>query len=247
MFSSMRIFAASLTITVLASVSFAQERQNQTQNQNPQTKERQGPFERGEGRGFHRGPGFGGIFGPDMLRQLNLTDVQSQQIHAIMQQGMESTKSQREELRQLFEKRHDGTLAADDEARAKTLREELRNSMQETQSRIAAVLTAEQRAKLEELIKERKENRERFGERRRREFPPANEQGAPGAETKYKAQLEFRYIVGQDRRRELTGAALVRNQSRSFSSTNSLANFCDCFCLFLFLKITFAHTDVKSC
>lgn len=126
-----------------------------------------GQIRRGEGRGFRHGPGPGGNFGPRLLEQLNLTADQKKQIHAAIEQAFESNKATREELRQLGEKRRQGTLSADDEARAKTLHQQMRASMGDTEMKIAAVLTAEQKAKAEQLIKERKGEVERFGGRRR--------------------------------------------------------------------------------
>jgi Spy/CpxP family protein refolding chaperone len=119
------------------------------------------------GRGFHRGPSPGGNFGPRVLGQLNLTDDQKKQVHAIVSQTFESNKATREEMRQLGEKRRQGTLSADDEARARTLHKEVRAAMGDTETRIAAVLTAEQKAKAQELMKERKAGFEGFGGRPR--------------------------------------------------------------------------------
>jgi Spy/CpxP family protein refolding chaperone len=139
------------------------------QAQQPSTQkpaEGPGKMERG-GRGFRRGPRAGGNFGPHLLGQLNLTDDQKKQVHAIVTQTFESNKATREELRQLGEKRRQGTLSADDEARARTLHKEMRAAMGETETKIAAVLTAEQKAKVEGLMKERKAGFERSGGGRR--------------------------------------------------------------------------------
>ena len=122
---------------------------------------------KGEGRGFRRGPGPGGNFGPHLLEQLNLTDDQKKQIHTVIEQTFESNKATREELRQLGEKRRQGTLSAEDEARARTLHQQIRASMGDTETKIAALLTAEQKAKAEQLVKERKAEFERFSGRHR--------------------------------------------------------------------------------
>ena len=103
-----------------------------------------------------------------LMKELNLSEQQIQQRRAIMERRLESTKVQREELFRLGEKRRTGTLTADDEARAKALHEELRNSMEGVRGEMDAVLTAEQRAKLEELNKERKQRREQRRERQER-------------------------------------------------------------------------------
>jgi Spy/CpxP family protein refolding chaperone len=101
------------------------------------------------------------------FRELNLTKEQQQQQRAILQRQLSNTKAQREELFNLREKRIAGTLTAEDEARAKALREEIRNSMMSMRSEIENILTAEQRLKLEQLKTEHKGRREQMRERRR--------------------------------------------------------------------------------
>src|SRR5690242_15032306 len=56
------------------------------------------------------------------LRQLDLTDQQKQQARSIIQNNFKTTQAQRQELRQLMQKRRAGTLDANDQARAKELR-----------------------------------------------------------------------------------------------------------------------------
>ena len=168
MLTRIKLFSAGLALVLFVFVSatcLAQQPQNQTQNQSPGAGGAP-PFGRG-GAGRH-GHGPGGAGGPGMLgalRELNLTDDQKQQIHKIIEANLESTKTQHGELRQLMQKRFQGTLAADEEARAKTLREQMETSGKDTESKVAAILTPEQKAKLEELKKERKANHDRFGGR----------------------------------------------------------------------------------
>jgi Spy/CpxP family protein refolding chaperone len=99
-----------------------------------------------------------------LIRELNLTDAQREQARAIMQRRLAATKSQRQELFNLREKRIAGTFTADDEARVKTLRQEMRASMQGIREEMQGILTPEQKAKLESLQQERKT---RFAERRK--------------------------------------------------------------------------------
>lgn len=160
-------------LTAFGAVAQGQQPPPSTQNQAPVTEAAR-PFGRREGRGLHRGPGPGGNFGPPLLSGLNLTDDQKKQIHALIEETSQSRKAEREELRQLAEKRRQGTLSADDQARARILHKQMRASMANTETKIAAVLTAEQKGKAEELIKERKANFEGFGGRRR------GLQGQPG-------------------------------------------------------------------
>src|SRR2546423_15722814 len=99
------------------------------------------------------------------VRQLNLTDQQKQQMRSIRQ--AQSTQAQREEMRQLMEKRRAGTLTAQDETRAKELRQQLMQSRQGVRTQMMNVLTAEQKAKLEEMIKTRRANHEKLNPRKR--------------------------------------------------------------------------------
>jgi len=126
-------------------------------------QERYGEGLAGERRmGRHAGSG-------RLMRELNLTDEQRQQRRAIIERRLESTKAQREELQRLGDKRRAGTFTPEDEARAKALHQELRSSMEGIRGEMEAVLTAEQRAKLEELKRERKQHLEqRLKERQER-------------------------------------------------------------------------------
>jgi Spy/CpxP family protein refolding chaperone len=179
MFLRTKLTLAALSLallTTLGAVAQAQQPQPSTQDPGPGTAAAR-PFGRREGRGFRRGPG--GNFGPRLLRELNLTDDQKKQVRGIIEQTFQSRKAEREELQQLGEKRRQGTLTAEDQARATTLHQQIRASMKETETRLAAILTAEQKAKAEELIKERKANFERFGGRHPRRFPGQPGQGNP--------------------------------------------------------------------
>jgi len=181
MFLRTKLTLAALSLALLTTpgaVAQAQQPQPSTRNQTPGT-ERARPFGRKEGRGFRRGPGPGGNFGPRVLRELNLTDDQKKQVRGIIEQTFAGNKTVREELRQLGEKRRQGTLTAEDQARAKTLHQQMRASMGDTGTKIAAILTAEQKAKAEGFIKERKANVERFGGRHRQGFRGRPGQGKP--------------------------------------------------------------------
>jgi Spy/CpxP family protein refolding chaperone len=147
----------------------AQAQQPSTQNPGPGT---QAPGRMG------RGPGPGGSFGPGVLRELNLTDDQKQQVRSIIQQTFAGNKAVREELQQLGEKRRQGTLTPEEQARAKTLHEQMLASMKDTETKISAVLTPEQKAKAEGLMKERRAKHERGGGPRSG-FPGRPGQGNP--------------------------------------------------------------------
>ena len=112
---------------------------------------------RGKGRHTRRA----GLRG---LRGLDLTDQQKEQARAIMRANLENNKAQIDELKQLRQKGREA-LSDTDKARAKELRKQLRNSRLNAQSQIASLLTAEQKTKLEEMQKNRRDRRERFGRR----------------------------------------------------------------------------------
>ena len=161
---------AAMTLGLLTALGAAVEAQ-QTTTQTPV----QGPERMGRGEG--RGPGRGG-FGPRMMHELNLTDAQKQQARAIIQQSLANNKTTLEELRQLAEKRRQGTLTTDDQARAKVLHEQMGAARKETETKMASLLTTEQKARAEELLKDRKTNDGRLGGRRSG-FPGKRGPGAP--------------------------------------------------------------------
>jgi Spy/CpxP family protein refolding chaperone len=101
------------------------------------------------------------------LRSLELSDQQKQQAREIRRANFESTRAQREELRQIVNKRREGTLTETDQARIRELRQQLTESRRNTRTQMAALLTAEQKTKLEEMIRSRRDNRERFRRDRR--------------------------------------------------------------------------------
>jgi Spy/CpxP family protein refolding chaperone len=156
-------------ILAVGMVAFAQQPQGQT-TQTPDGTFRQDRMERKERHrermGRHEGMD-GHRRGGHFLRELNLTEEQRQQSRAIMQRRLESTKSQREELFKLREKRIAGTFTAEDEARAKALHQEIRSSMEGVRAEMEGILTAEQKAKLEQLKQERKAKHE---QKEREEF-----------------------------------------------------------------------------
>ncbi len=147
-----KISSATLALLALSAVIYAQQKPASTQDKIGSSQE--GPREgRRHGKmGPHRG--FAG------MRELNLTEEQRQQQRAIVQRQLGNTKAQREELFKLREKRFAGTLTPEDEARVQSLRRELRDSMQSSRTEMEAVLTAEQRARLEQLKSERNERRD---------------------------------------------------------------------------------------
>ncbi|HEV2883811.1 MAG TPA: Spy/CpxP family protein refolding chaperone [Pyrinomonadaceae bacterium] len=152
-------------ILTLSAVVFAQ----QPQEQAPLGRERLERKERHRARmGRHKDSDGRGGRGR-LLRELNLTEAQREQMRAITQRRLEATRAQREELFKLREKRIARTFSAEDETRARQLRDEIRAAMEGMRSESETVLTAEQRARLEELKKEHKTRHEmRMKEREER-------------------------------------------------------------------------------
>src|ERR1051326_2781992 len=97
-----------------------------------------------------------GIF--RVLRQLNLTDTQKQQAQVIVKAAAQSTKPQRQELRPLIRQWRTGTLTTDGLTRANELHKQLIDARKSVRTQLVAILTPEQKAKLEEIIKTRKAN-----------------------------------------------------------------------------------------
>lgn len=137
-------------------VAFAQQPQEQTQT--PDGTIRRDRIERKERHREHMGRhkemrGHGGM--GRLMRELNLSESQREQIRTINQRRIEGLRPQREELFRLREKQIAGSFTAEDEARAKALREEMRASMESVRIETEGILTAEQKAKLEQLKQER--------------------------------------------------------------------------------------------
>jgi len=148
-------------ILTFGMVAFAQQPQTPTTNpdgtpRNERLERSEKRRERLDGMRGHDKDGFGRLGRGHLMKGLNLSEAQREQIHAITQRRLESTKAQREELVRLREKRVAGTFSADDEARAKALRQEIHAAMEGIRTETAGVLTAEQKARMEELQKERK-------------------------------------------------------------------------------------------
>ena len=135
--------------------------------------------ERGE-----RGPRPGREQGPGserrVLRQLDLTDAQRQQLRDVESRYAETFRTRREELRKLQEaRRGGGALSAEQQARVRQLREEMRANADRMRGEIQNLLTAEQRTQIQqrrEQMKQRGEQlrgrRDELRQRRRQRIAP---------------------------------------------------------------------------
>ena len=116
---------------------------------------------RGERMGL-RGPGF-------ELRGIDLTDAQKVQIRQIHEANKPSQASL-DELKSFREARRNGTLTDDQKARLKSLREEVQAKAKSVHEQVLAVLTAEQRAQIDqrrEQMRQRREERRQNMQQRR--------------------------------------------------------------------------------
>ena len=160
-----RLTGAGLALGLLVAFSLPVLAQQQSTTQDTQEQQPQG--ER-MGKRWHRGE-HGMRGGMRLFRELDLSDAQKQQASAIIERYRESTKPQREEMRQLYQQKGQtatGALDAQAQARAEALRTELRESHQRMQDELLTILTPDQRAKWEQLKQERKARHEEWHKRR---------------------------------------------------------------------------------
>lgn len=155
MFLRRKLSVAGLAFGLVAFGGVALGQQPQPPVQNPAAGAQQ-PREDGTARrGMRRRAGLPIL---RVLRQLNLTDAQKQQVRSIMQTNLQSTMAQRQELRQLTRQWRQSTLSPDGLARANELRKQLSEGRNALRVQLAGILTPEQKTKLEELIKARRAN-----------------------------------------------------------------------------------------
>jgi Spy/CpxP family protein refolding chaperone len=137
----------------------------QTPSDGGQQQGQPGAGDRG-GRGRREGgPRNGGAGMMRVFEELNLSDTQKQQIAEIRKSSDETIRPRREELRRLQSQSESGPLSAEDQAKRDQLRADLKTEQQKTHDAIVAILTPEQRTKLEQLEQQRKANRPAGGPR----------------------------------------------------------------------------------
>ena len=131
---------------------------------------------RGDGKG-RRGGKHGG--GDRMLmrslQQLNLSDTQKEQVRGIFETFKTSTQTGREEMRGLGMKKRDGIITADEQARFKEIRTQLKASGEQMRNSVLAILTAEQRTRLDQIKEEMKQKRMERRQNRQNKQAPATE------------------------------------------------------------------------
>ena len=132
----------------------------------------------GQGKGGHggfegrRGPG-GDVMG--VLRGLNLTDAQKTQIHQILESN-KPDQSSMETARTLAKARRDGTITAEQQNQLKALRQEQQAKAKSVHEQILGVLTADQKAQIEQRkqqMEKRFEDRKQMRQNRQPNPAPA--------------------------------------------------------------------------
>ncbi len=171
--------SASFSVAIVSAQQTPAQGGNAPTESNSQRTEQRGQRER---RGGRRGQGDmrgqDGMRGGELgfLRQLNLTDAQQQQLLAIQEEHAQATKPQRDELHQLFQiRRQGGEFTAEQEARARELRQQLGESTKALRGRISGILTPEQRTEVEQMMKERQSRRDEGRGRRMNGGTPNNQ------------------------------------------------------------------------
>ena len=155
---SSKLFTGAIAVSAFAFAVSAQDRTAKPSGEAKGVlKERHHDGQRGprEGRMGRRGPGF-------ELRGVNLTDAQKEQIRQI-HEANKPNQALLDEMKSLHEARRNGALTDDQKARMKSLRDEAQAKMRSVHVQVLAVLTAEQKAQMEQR---RTEMRQRMNERR---------------------------------------------------------------------------------
>lgn len=155
-------FAALIAIFAFSAINFAQDAKTNTETMQERGGKRHGKMGGGKhGEGRHGG-------GKMLLRlasELNLTDAQKQQITTITENNKTATQAQRQELKNIWSQKRDGTaLSTEQENRARELSSQLREAGKKMHDEMLAVLTTEQQTQLKQ---KQEEMRQKMQERRR--------------------------------------------------------------------------------
>jgi Spy/CpxP family protein refolding chaperone len=156
------ISAITLAFAVVTFTTFVSAQDNNTNNQQDSTKKERKFERRGEGRRGGKGMR-GGKHDSDRmmmgaLRQLNLTDAQKEQVKTIFESN-KPNQTQRDEMSNLMQKKRDGSITEQEQARLQEIRTQMRASSEQTHNAVLAVLTAEQRTQLDQMKQEMRERR----------------------------------------------------------------------------------------
>jgi Spy/CpxP family protein refolding chaperone len=147
MFLRTKLSLAGLAVSLSGGVALAQQTQPSVQNPGAGIQARRAVMRRRAMAGMFR-----------VLNQLDLTVDQKQQARSIIQTNLQGTKTQRQEMRQLTQQWRQGTLTPEGLTRANELHKQLAETRKALRAQLAGILTPEQKAKLEEMIKTRRAN-----------------------------------------------------------------------------------------
>lgn len=167
------IMAAAAGAVIFAGAAMAQETTTATPNATEKVERhhRGDHREKGDRKGGHgefggRHGRFGkGGMGGGMFRDLNLTDAQKEQLKQI-REANKGNKADFDAIRPLMEAKRNGTITADQEAQLKAFREQRHAKAKQVHEQMLAVLTAEQKAQLDQKRIEMKAKREQFKQER---------------------------------------------------------------------------------
>ena len=169
---------ASAVATGFAVVSFSAFASAQTDTMNGQPQDSTQRQEKRERKGFGKhgergGRHHGGKMGMRGLSQLNLSDAQKQQIRTIMEanRGEGKNSANFQEMRQLMQAKRDGTITVEQQQTLKNFKQQMRQNAEATHEQVLAVLTAEQRAQLEQIKQQRREQKKQRREMRQNGQP----------------------------------------------------------------------------
>lgn len=170
------ISAVTSAFAIIAFTTFisAQETNTDTQKDTTQKREWRGKKD-GKRDGMRRG--FRGGRGGGMLRGIELTDAQKEQVRTIMESKKEGFQATREEFRTLKQAKRDGSITAEQQTRLDALKTQMKADAKQTHEQIMAILTPEQRDQIEKRKAEMKQRREEFRQKRQeRQQNPQTEQ-----------------------------------------------------------------------
>ena len=159
------ISAVTSAFAIIAFTTFisAQETNTDTQKDTTQKREWRGKKD-GKRDGMRRG--FRGGRGGGMLRGIELTDTQKEQVRTIMESKKAGFQATREEFRTLKQAKRDGSITAEQQTRLDALKQQMKADAKQTHEQIMAILTPEQRTEIEKRKAEMKQRREEFRQKR---------------------------------------------------------------------------------
>lgn len=163
------ISTVTLALAVGTFSTFVAAQNSTTNNQTDSTRKERKFERRGDGEGMSGGKGrHGAGHGDDRmmmgaLRRLNLTDAQKAQIKTIFENN-KPNQTQFEEMRGLMQKKRDGSITEQEQARLQEIRTQGKANAEQIHTAVLAVLTAEQRTQLEQMKQEMRQRHEEHKE-----------------------------------------------------------------------------------